>query len=348
MPRETGTVTTVSGELGARQLGVTLMHEHLLCDLTGFASHGGKALSSVVDLPQDEVDALRGDPHSNPDNLRLDDMQSAVEELAAARSAGCRTLVELTTPDMGRNPERLAEIANRADVNVVMGAGMYVSRVHTPDVPQLTEAQIATWIVGDFTDGGSGSTVRPGVIGEIGISHPAGRDEMKVLRAAARVQAELAVGLFIHLPAWQRAGGVVLDTIEHAGGDLTRTVLCHMNPSWDDVDYQRGLLDRGATLSYDMFGMEGVRYPAFSGACPTDADSARALSALIHAGYGDRLVVSQDVFTKMQYGRFGGAGYGYLLADDCALLRRHGIDSKGLHQLLIANPARILTGACLS
>ncbi len=44
--------------------------------------------------------------------------------------------------------------------------------------------------------------------------------------------------------------------VEEEGADLRHTVLCHMNPSHNDLDYQMALAKRGAFLEYDMIGMD--------------------------------------------------------------------------------------------
>ena len=46
---------------------------------------------------------------------------------------------------------------------------------------------------------------------------------------------------------------------------------------------------------------------------PSDEENARAIARLVEKGYGDRLLLSQDVFLKMMLTRFGGFGYGYIL-----------------------------------
>ncbi|TIP61800.1 MAG: phosphotriesterase-related protein, partial [Mesorhizobium sp.] len=64
------------------------------------------------------------------------------------------------------------------------------------------------------------------------------------------------VPLSIHLPGWERLAHEVLDVVEAEGADLHHTVLCHMNPSHNDLDYQTSLARRGAFLEYDMIGMD--------------------------------------------------------------------------------------------
>lgn len=88
--------------------------------------------------------------------------------------------------------------------------------------------------------------VKAGIIGEIGVSADFTSEEEKVLRGAARAQARTGAPLEVHLPGWERLAGRILDVVAEEGGDLTRTILCHMNPSGRDPEYQIDLASRGA------------------------------------------------------------------------------------------------------
>ena len=79
---------------------------------------------------------------------------------------------------------------------------------------------------------------------------------------------------------------------------MRQTVLCHMNPSGDDLDYQTSLARRGAFMEYDMIGMDYL-YADQQVQCPSDEDNARAIERLIDAGFLDHILLSQDVFLKM-------------------------------------------------
>ena len=136
---------------------------------------------------------------------------------------------------------------------------------------------VAEEITRDVVDGVDG--VRAGIIGEIGISKDFTAEEEKVLRGAARAQHATGVPLEVHLPGWERHGERVLDVVAEEGGDLRRTVLCHMNPSGHDFDYQVRLAERGAWLEYDMIGMDYF-YADQQAQSPSDEENARALLRL--------------------------------------------------------------------
>ena len=89
-----------------------------------------------------------------------------------------------------------------------------------------------------------------------------------------------------------------------------------------------------------MVGMD-YYYPEEDAQCPSDEDNATAICALIRAGFGHRVLLSQDVFLKTMLTRFGGHGYGYILKYFLPRLRRHGLSEAQLEMLMVHNPAQV-------
>ena len=113
-----------------------------------------------------------------------------------------------------------------------------------------------------------------------------------------------------------------------------------MNPSGHDTDYQFGLAERGAFLEYDMLGMD-CWYADQQVQCPSDDENARAIMGLIDAGFGDRLLLSQDVFLKMMLIRYDGFGYACILKHFVPRLRRLGASDTDIRAILIDNPRHV-------
>lgn len=338
-----GQVMTVLGPVPAASLGVTLMHEHLLNDCRCWWNRPTQP--DRMRLACEPVNAgilgeLRMDPFVNLDNCRLDDERLAVAELAGAAELGCRTVIDPTCRGIGRDPEALQRIARASGLNVVMGAGYYLEASHPPEVAALSAEAIADRIVREARDGAEGTGARPGIIGEIGVSGDFTAAEEKSLRGAAQASRRTGLPLMVHLPGWFRHAHRVLDIVEHEGADLAHTVLCHMNPSFADREYQFSLARRGAFLEYDMVGMD-YWYADQGVQCPSDEENAGALARLIEAGFLDRLLISQDVFLKMMLTRYGGFGYGYILRHFLPRLRRHGVSDEAIARLMTDNPRRV-------
>jgi phosphotriesterase-related protein len=335
---------TVLGPIAPEQLGVTLMHEHLLLDATPwFRPPEAASLRPVAYGPVsiEVLGLLHNDPFLCLDNCKLFDEETTIEEVRRFRLAGGDTVVDPTCRGIGRDPLALQRISRATGLNIVMGAGYYLEPAHPAIVRQMSLDAIAEEIERDVVDGVQG--VRAGIIGEIGISKDFTPEEEKVLRAAARAQKATGVPLEVHLPGWERHAGRVLDTIAAEGGDLRRTVLCHMNPSGEDFAYQAELAQRGAWLEYDMIGMDYF-YADQQAQSPSDEENARAIARLRDAGLLGSVLLSQDIFIKIQLVRYGGTGYAHILDHFVPRLRRHGFTDAEIATLLVENPRRVFAG----
>lgn len=335
-------VRTVLGEIDSADLGLTLIHEHLLLRNESAwrkpdsdDAEGQRIATSPVEMSF--LGRLRLDPYLSLDNTCLDSVELAMGEIEPFTRAGGRTVVEVTPTASGRDPQGLRRIAAETGLNVIMGCGFYLERTHPPGLSDLPIDAVADLIMHDIVDGADG--VHAGVIGEIGVGLHFTPAEEHVLRAAARAQRRCGVPLYVHLPGWLRYGRRVLDIVEEEGGILDATVLSHMNPSHADLEYQRSLADRGAWIEYDMLGMEFL-YPG-EGQSPSDEENAAAIARLIDDGYGRRLLLSHDVFIKTQLRAYGGFGYAHVLTGFADRLERHGVSRTSLMELLTTNPRAV-------
>ncbi|MFB2551770.1 phosphotriesterase family protein [Ensifer soli] len=342
-----GKVVTVTGAVDVASLGVTLMHEHILNDCSCWW-HAPKTperqylATSFVCI--EILGELHQDPFVNKHNITLDDEPLAIEELKAFAEQGGRTVVEPTCKSIGREPAALKRISEASGLNIVMGAGYYLGSSHPPELSAMSVKDIADDIVSEALDGVGSTGVRPGLIGEIGVSSDFTADEEKSLRGAAQAQVRTGLPLMVHLPGWFRFGHRVLDIVAEEGGDLRHTVLCHMNPSHGDLAYQSELAERGAFLEYDMIGMDFF-YADQQVQCPSDEECARAIVRLVEMGHLGRILLSHDVFLKMMLTRYGGNGYAYILKHFLPRLKRHGLDDESLVRLMTANPRSVFEAA---
>lgn len=336
-------VQTVCGPVPGSELGITLMHDHVFIRREHWtipveASRRALAFESVS---MELLGRLRLDPYAAKDNLTLSDADTAATELRDYALCGGRTLVDPTPINLGRDAAALKRIAQTTGLNIVMGTGYYVHDSLPDDFGTRTVEEIRRELAQELDNGVGGSRIFPGIVGEIGTSAPITVSEEKSLRAAA--QAATSVALSVHLDAWGREGHRVLDIAREEGVNPNRIILCHMNPSCRDLDYQMELADRGAYLGYDLVGME-YRYGKFSRQCPADYETAGAVLELISAGYLDRLLLSQDVSLKIMLKRYGGFGYSHILENYVPLLRYLGASKGQVDVMLSVNPARVLTG----
>jgi phosphotriesterase-related protein len=354
-------VTTVLGPVAADELGITTTHEHLLVDVRDayWRLPEDRALQEFALQPVEleNLYLLRRNFVSNRDNLVLDDLDLAVAELAKFRELGGSTLVEVSLPDIGRDPLALAEISRRTGVNVVAGCGHYVHLAHPDGLAEEPVEAVAERIERELVEGIDGTGVRAGVIGEIGTSHPLHPDEEKVLRAAARVQARTGIALTVHLHPPSRAALEVVDILDDEGANLERVVLGHADIALGHLDttreavlrYHVELARRGCFVEYDTCGFPDAYMPdvGFYNPFwfPSDRDRAEAIARLFDAGFGDRVLIAQDVCHKFHLTRYGGYGYGHILRSFVTSLRDFGLGDDEIDTLLVRNPRRMLVPA---
>lgn len=337
------TVHTVRGPLSADELGPTLVHEHLLNDATGAMwtpPEQWKESLRHAEVSADLAWLLRDDPLCCVDNCRLDDEDATAEEAAVFVDLDGRSIVDPTCTGLGRDANALVRLSERTGLQVVAAAGFYLHSTHPPWVREASVEELADSLLREATDGLDGTGVRPGILGEIGVSPRFTPAEERCLRAAARVQVRTGLPLMVHLPGWQRYGHRVLDVCEAEGAQPRAVVLAHLNPSGADPTYQRALASRGAWLAFDMIGM-GFFYADQRAQAPHPDDDARAVAGLIEQGYGDQLLVSHDVFLKIMWTRYGGNGFGFINRGFLPRLHRLGVPASYDERLLVANPRAV-------
>src|SRR5699024_10216752 len=123
-------VMTVLGALDPAELGITLVHEHLLCDPV----------------------AVTGE---EPD-YRLDNEDFASEEIEAFVVRGGRAVVGCSPRDYGRSAAGLMRIAMRAPVNLIAVTGRHKA-LHAARMDNATDVEsLSTEFIADLTTGMDG------------------------------------------------------------------------------------------------------------------------------------------------------------------------------------------------
>lgn len=347
-----GQVITVLGPISGDDLGFTLPHEHLIIDQSVYFREPSSARDRFLahqPVSLENLSWVRYNVKDNIDCQQLFDENLTIKELMRFKLAGGKTLVEVTTKGIGRDPMALARISRATGVNVVMGSGYYVAASHGPAMDTTSEEQIAEEIISDIMLGVGKTGVRSGIIGEIGCSWPLNENERKVLRATAHAQQQTGVAITVHPSRNENGPFEAIDVLRESGAQLNRVVIDHMDRCSYILENRLKMLEAGCCIAYDLFGKEGY-YPAEAaladGHLPdilNDVGRIREIAELIDMGYLEQILISHDTGLKVDLTCWGGPGYAHILENAIPLMRVYGYTEEQINALTVENPKKMLT-----
>lgn len=345
-----GKVQTVLGLIDADEVGPTLPHEHLLLDLSVRFQLTDESMTARV-MAQKRVSFeiigwLRFHLFENRDNLVLDDEEMAIKEACLFQRAGGKTIVDVTTWGLGRDPRALARISRATGLNIVMGSGYYTLDSGCAETLKTkTEEEIFDNIVKDITVGTD--DIRAGIIGEIGAdSWPLDDREIKSLRASARAQRATGAALTIHPGRLEESPLQILAILDKTGADISRVIVEHLDRTAYSFESIVEMAKTGCYLEFDCFSMEGYyprRYGAFD--MPNDAMRVNYIIRLVQKGYLNQILISTDTCMKARLVCFGGPGYAHIPDNVIPWMRAKGMSEDMIHTITAENPKRVLTFA---
>ncbi|GAA4215801.1 phosphotriesterase family protein [Microbispora amethystogenes] len=294
---------TVRGDIPAARLGVTLTHEHLRSA-----------------PPRWAVEADRG--------LEFGHVSGATGELGSYAEAGGGAVVEMTTPDCGRDVTVSASASAASGVHVIQATGLQKGSYYPPEVHRQSVEAIAEGFLGDIERGMEGTPWRAGVL-KVGTC---GTDEIlaverRVITAAGLVALATGVPVLTHTEAG-RLGHEQLDVLEAAGLDPARVCVGHLDRDLVPATLE-SIARRGAWLGMDQWSK--AKYAP-------DSLRARVTRSLVDAGH-DRIVVSGDFGHARYHPSYGGAPG---LAGLVRTIRSALGDELATH-VLVTNPAKLLS-----
>jgi phosphotriesterase-related protein len=313
------TINSVLGPLDTAELGFTLTHEHILTSSAGIR---------------------RTFPELYGDFDRF--VEQAAATLTEAREGGVRTMIDLTTMDLGREIQVVADLARRTGMNIIAATGIW------RDIPRAFWSrdpdEIAGLFVREIEEGIEGTGIKAGIIKVANDAEGVTREGEIILRAAARAAKRTDVRISTHSYAPHRVGEQQAAIFEDEGFDLNRVYIGHSNDT-TDLEYLQGLLRKGVWLGFD-------RHNTFVPVGPDWEGRAQTLAALIKAGAGDRVMVSHD-WSVLGIARSSDPTFsrsynpqGWLFATKTLFprLRELGISQEKIDRLNNDNPRRFLGG----
>lgn len=340
-----GQVQTVTGLIQPQDLGPTLMHEHLLINVGPPAMREAAFVDGTDREPVQACDCfkLAWGQKTLASNFRLEEDEVIVSELVEMRAAGGRSLVELTVGGLGPDPQGLARLSEKTGVQIVMGCGHYVEEYQDRGNFAKTSEDFAAEMIGHLTVGAWGTSIKAGIIGEIGCQSPWTDLEKQVMVGALLAQAETGAAINVHPGRAVEQPFEIADFVRRFGADPGRTIISHLDRTFDDDEQFLRFADTGCVLELDLFGWETSSYfpnPGFD--MPNDGARLRTIRKLIARGHLDRILISHDICMRHRLCHFGGHGYQHIFANVVPLMRRRGFTDAQIEAILVDNPARLL------
>ncbi len=348
MSELSGKIQTVLGIIEPGELGITLPHEHIVCDGSAWFVEPEEATEKEMSrrpVCLENLWWIRYNWFKNRDDLVTTDEDQAVWELEHFKRAGGCSVVEMSNHGLARDPLSLARVSRATGLNVVMGSGYYLAVSLPPGFENKSQKEITAEIVRDIQEGVPGSGgIKAGFIGEIGTSWPLDPREEKSLRAAAQAQKITGANLNVHPGQAEVSAFRAVEILEEEGADLTRTTMDHIDRAVRDKENRLKLAEKGLILEYDLFGREGY-YPQEQRLIdlPTDHQRINEIVELMEAGYEKQILISSDIWNKHQRRTYGGWGYDHILRNVVPAMRAKGLTEEQITTLLVENPRRVFT-----
>jgi phosphotriesterase-related protein len=308
-------VETVLGPIDASQLGVILSHEHVLV-------------------------GMGEDNHHYP--WRFDwpkTREVSVRELSEAKAGGVDTIIDLTTPDLGRDIDFVRDVAQASGMNVVVATGIW------RDVPRSFWArdldEIADIFVREIEVGIGNTQVKAGAIKVANDMDGVTPEGERILRGAARALKRTGCPISTHHWAPEQVGRRQVEIFKEEGAPMDRICIGH-SADTTDVPYLESLLNEGVYLSMD-------RYPGGNGR-PEWRERNDTVKALVERGWAHRLMLGHDYAPAPvlagQQPPVATQPTRYLFVSTVAApaMQAAGVSEKDINTMLRDVPRRFLTG----
>ena len=324
-------------------------HEHLLIDMTHEAvepqTEEEKALF-YGQITMERLGVLRRNPYIVRENLILDSVPDAIHEMQYLKKHKVDLLLDLSpTVGLGRDIQKLKQIADSTDINIVCGTGFFVHDALDEKTAALSCDQMAEIMLREIREGIEDTGIRAGVIGEVGVSEKIYPVEMESLLATAKVYKETGLPVYLHTYPWSWAGLEAAELLVAKGVDPKSICVCHIDVTFDYA-YLLALLKLGVYIEFDNFGKEFYFPPqdgAFAGGpFATDVERVRMLKKLIEDGYVNQLLIANDVCLKASLHKYGGWGYDHIFENIVPMMQQEQIAPEHIRQIVDENPLAFL------
>jgi len=307
---ESSYIQTVSGKISPDEMGLTLIHEHILVDFIGADSTGYHRWD------KDSV------------------VQRVLPFLEEIKSKGVKTLIECTPSYLGKDPILLQKLTDLTGIRFLTNTGYYgaVGEKYLPEhaFSESAEELASRWIR-EFEEGIEDTGVIPGFI-KISVNEGAELSEVdkKLVQAAAMTHKETGLLIVSHTGPWATALAEIEVLLEE-DVDPAHFVWVHAQAE-QDFNHYLTAAEYGVWISLD-----GIVWDV-------DGHLDRVLFAKENNLLG-HVLLSQDAGWYSPGEPNGGdfKGFNALFDDLIPLMKKEGFTQQELDLILVENPKKAFT-----
>ena len=313
-------INSVLGPMDTSELGFTLSHEHVIVTSAG-----------IQYVYPEFID-------------RAGSIERGIADLRAAHSEGLRTIIDVSTLDLGRDIRLLEQVSRESGVNIICATGTWrdIPRVFWTATPDM----IAPLYIREIEEGIENTGIKAGII-KVANDMGGVTDEGEIiLRAAARAQKSTGVPISTHTWAPERVGEQQVAIFEEEGVDLNRVYVGHSNDT-TDTEYLIGLLEKGVWIGLDRYpGRKTELTPDWEGRTQT-------AWKLIQAGWSRRIMLGHDWSVTLsiaseemqeQRQKHNPDGYLFITRRVIPRLKELGATDEDINNIFVDNPRRFFEG----
>jgi phosphotriesterase-related protein len=310
-------VNSVLGNIEPKDLGFTLMHEHIISMNPSMAQAFPQWFN------------------------RQETISIAINQLQYTKLLGLNTIVDATPFNLGRDILMLEEVSKKTGVNIIASTGFYF--VDEPFLRNWEPEYLRDLLLQEIESGIQGTSIKPGVI-KCASEDAISETNEKLLRVAARAQKQSHLPIITHSSSVNKNGLHQQEILLDEDVDVSKLVIGHCGDT-TDIDYLESLLGNGGFIGFDRFGLD-ILLPMES--------RLEVCAELLKKGYEDQIVLSHDycVFFDwfppeiMPMVMERGASrwsYHHIFEDIIPRLLEQGATENQIHMMTVENPRKIFS-----
>lgn len=252
-------INSVLGPIDHEDLGLTLVHEHLV----------GRSEAVTVQFP-----------HLYSEEFIYD---KAIESVKAIMARGVKTICDPTVLGLGRDIRFMERIAKDTGLQIIAATGIYTMKEIPTFFQNRTIDFMADVFIHDIEVGVQNTDIKAGFLKCGADDYGVNEDLEKVFRAVARASIKTGVPIMTHSHPVTKNGLDQIRIFEEENVPMSSIMIGHTGDT-EDRDHIQEILDKGVYIGMDRYGIMP----------PETVNRQQVTLEFIQKGYANKLFLSQD------------------------------------------------------